>query len=511
MTATARGGSLRSRIGRGAAWSTLDVGITRVGQFVLGVVVARLLAPDDFGVFAVALVVHAVLINVSELGASVALIRDDEATIADSVSTVVTISLASSGALGLLMVVAAPVLAELLGSSEATDVIRVMAISLPLAGLTAVPSALLRRSFRMDRLFVANVANTLVTAVVVIALARAGFGPLALAWSWVAGQLAATLLLLTYGPGRVLPGWRRTQARRVLRFGLPLAGASVISFLVLNVDFVVVGRVAGATALGLYVLAFNISGWPVTVFGTVIRSVSLPGFAQLRLDGRVMPEQFLRAVRLVARITFPVCLLLGALAVPLVEAVYGDRWSDASPALVGLSIMGAVRILTELSSDYLIALGRTRLVLVLQVPWLLALTVGLVIGVNRSGIAGAGAAQAVVAGGFVLPIYLVALARSGVPALGFVRAFAPEVVWSLSAAGAAVVVSRQVSDPFVACAAGGAAGVAVIAVVNHRSIASGARYLMAARRGHPVDPTDATVVAPATSDQPGQLVTIGEP
>jgi lipopolysaccharide exporter len=176
-----------------------------------------------------------------------------------------------------------------------------------------------------ERVFVADVANMLVSGVVVVLLALAGWGALALAWSWVAGQLATTLLLLTYRSARFRPGWSRTEARRLLAFGLPLAGANLLAFLVLSVDYIIVGRVLGAEALGIYMLAFNISGWPINVFGAVITNVSLPGFSRLRLEGVAMSEQFVRALRLVASVVLPVCLIIAALARPAVTAIYGAR------------------------------------------------------------------------------------------------------------------------------------------------------------------------------------------
>src|SRR6202042_2601785 len=120
------------------------------------------------------------------------------------------------------------VFASGLGSPAAAAPIAVMALNLPLAGLTAVPTALLKRDFKMKRIFVADVANMLTSGVVVVALAIAGWGAMALAWSWVAGQVVTTVLLLAYRPGRFWPGWVRTEARRLLSFGLPLAAGNLL-------------------------------------------------------------------------------------------------------------------------------------------------------------------------------------------------------------------------------------------------------------------------------------------
>src|SRR3954447_9511081 len=234
--------SLRSLVRRGVAWSTLDVAVNRASTFAMGVVVARLLSPDDFGLYAVALVVHAIIVNISDLGVSVALLRDDEQAVEAAAPTVTTIALASSFVLGALMAATAPILAPLLGAADATIVIQVMAITLPLAGISAVPGTLLRRNFRMDKMSVANAGNTFVSGAVVIVLALAGQGPLALAWSFVAGQLVSTVTILYFAPRRHRPGWNRRQAGELLRFGLPLAGGNVLGFSIQNVDYIIVGR-----------------------------------------------------------------------------------------------------------------------------------------------------------------------------------------------------------------------------------------------------------------------------
>jgi O-antigen/teichoic acid export membrane protein len=465
----------------------------RFGQFAQGVAVARIVAPKDFGVFAIALVVHTVVVNISELGVSAALIRDDPKHLSRSAPTAATISLANGLFLGGLIAILSPVLATGLGSSRAAPAIAVMAINLPLAGLTAVPSALLRRDFRMDRIFYADMSNVLISGVVVVVLALAGWGPMALAWSWVAGQLATTLLLLSYKPGRFWPGWSKAQARRLLSFGLPLAGANLLAFLVLNVDYIVVGRTLGARTLGLYMLAFNISGWPINVFGAVIRSVSLPGFARLRLDGQAMPAQFVRALRLVAGVTIPVCLIIGALAKPAVVAIYGSRWSPAASALVGLSVLAIGRILLELSGDFLVSLGRTREVFIAQVPWLLALTTTLIFVAPRYGIRGVGTAQAAVVIAVVGPVYATLLRRAGVRVREAIRALIPAIAWGLLAAVAAHVVAISIHDSLLACLAGGTAGLIVAAVPFARTLSRQASSMLASRRARAAAATGAAI------------------
>jgi O-antigen/teichoic acid export membrane protein len=466
---------LRGPIRRAVGWSTLDVAVNRTGSFVLGLVVARILAPHDFGIYAVALVVHAIVINISDLGLTNALVRDDDAGVRAAAPTVATIAVVTSLSLGALMVLTAPALARLLGAAHAAPTIRVMALTLPLTGLCAVPSALLRRDFRMDRMFIADTANNLASALVVIPLAIAGWGPLALAWSFVAGQVLTTILVIVFAPARYWPGWDGPQVAPLLRFGLPLVGANILGFSIQNVDYIIVGRLLGSVQLGLYMLAFNISGWPQSVFSSVVRSVALPAFARMQERGANMAEQFSSALRLVSRLTFPVCLFLAALAQSLVVTVYGSKWAAASQALVGLAILGAGRTVMELFSDFLVSVGRTRAVFIVQLMWLPVLAVTLLVLVRGYGIAGAGAAHALVATLLVIPAYVYFVRRAGIPVRMVARALLPSLCWASLTAAIAWSVASQLTPPLLACVAGGTVGLAIYLIPYvpdiHRAVA----------------------------------------
>ncbi len=502
--------SLRALVRRGALWSTIDVVINRTSNFALGIIVARLLSPEDFGIYAVALVVHAILINISDLGVGAALIRDDDDSVRASGRTVTTIALVSSVSLGILMAALAPILAELLGSPRATAAIRVMAITLPLAGITAVPGGLLRREFKMKTIFIADTANNLASGIAVIALALAGAGPLALAWSFVLGQLLTAIILFVKSPTLYWPGWSRRESRRLLRFSMPLVGANVLGFTTQNVDYMIVGRLMGSVPLGLYLLAFNISGWPQNVLGFVIKSVSLPAFARLKATNPgELPARFCSTLRSVVRVTFPVCLFLGALAHPLVLTVYGRRWERASEALVGLVILGAARTLVELFSDFLTALGRTRSVLAVQLLWLPMLIAALLALVSAFGIAGAGAAQAAVSALIVMPLLVYFVDRAEVPWLDVVRSMMPAFCWATATAVLAGYVASLIGTPVLALFAGGAAGLGVYVLPYLPE----ARVALLARRTRDAPPAALIVEvfgSAADVPRPPRLVFVGE-
>ena len=167
-----------------------------------------------------------------------------------------------------------------MGAPEAAPVIQLMALTLPLAGLTVVPYAHLQREFMQSRLFAIDAVNFTLGTTVTLVLALDGHGPLSLAIGRVVGQVASTLLQFGVTRQPLSVGWRSDVAVSGIRFGLPLAFAGLLSWTLLNIDTMVVGSVAGATALGFYVLAFNVSSWPSSVVGTAVKAVAFPAFAQ---------------------------------------------------------------------------------------------------------------------------------------------------------------------------------------------------------------------------------------
>jgi PST family polysaccharide transporter len=276
-------------------------------------------------------------------------------------------------------------------------------------GIVATPAALMQREFRAGkRLLIDQVINWL-GAAVSIGAAVAGMGAMSLGLGRLVGSLAGAVLFLAWEP--ISFGFDREIARRLLRFGLPLAGSSMVFFSVLFVDQFVVGSVIGPVALGFYLLAFNVSNWPISVFSQPIRQVSPAAFARLQGDRPALRSAFVSSVGLLTAATLPVCLVLTGAAEPIIRTVYGAAWEPAATALGWLGLLAGLRLFFELVYDYFVVLGRTRLIFAVQLTWFVALVPSLYVGAELGGIAGAAAAQVLVALLVVLPTYLLALHR----------------------------------------------------------------------------------------------------
>jgi PST family polysaccharide transporter len=271
-------------------------------------------------------------------------------------------------------------------------------------------------------------------------------------------------LFFVFAPVRF--GFDLGQARALLKFGLPLAGSSIIVFAVSNADQLVVGHLLGATALGFYALALNLASWPVTMFSLPTRSVAPAVFSRLQHDRAAMRAGFLCVARLLSVIAVPICLVLGGAAIPLVGLVYGPRWVPAAAALAGLGVLSALRIGFELIYDFFVVLARSRVVLVVQLVWLAGLIPGLIGGTLADGISGAAIAEAAVAGCLVLPCYLFWLAQVGIKLADLASRLWLPIVVGVAVAAVAAVAAHRLPGSITAlevAAAGTLAGVGFLA------------------------------------------------
>lgn len=457
--------NLGPQIKRAFGWSFLNNVLGRVGLFVSGVVLAHLLTPHDYGVFAVALVVLQVLMSLNDMGLSAAIIRwqGDLRVVARTATTLI---LGASVVLFAAMFAAAPLAARALNVPDGVGVLRLLAVGIVIDGCFSVPATFLTREFKQGARLTADMVNLVVSTTITIVLATKGYGAWSLAWGRIAGNTVSGLAILVLSPLRVWPGFDRTHARRLLAFGIPLVGSNLLGIAMLNVDYVVVGRVLGPVALGLYLMAFNLSSWPVNVFSFAVRRVSLAGFSRLQDDHGRMASAFARAGALLMAATIPVCVLLATLGLPLIRFVYGEKWEAAASALHFLAILGIARVALELAYDLLVALGKSRAVLALQAAWVGALIPALTIGAHFGGIRGVGIAHVLVALGLIAPAFAVALRRNGFGPASYLPSLTRPMVGGLVIAAIGIAAQLLLHGDVVELIVGGtAAGIAYLAVV----------------------------------------------
>ena len=426
--------SLRHQVGQGLRWSFIGQILNRFGIFGSGIVLARLLAPEDFGVYAVTLVALNILGAINELGVIPAIVRwqgDPE----EAAGTGITLALGFSIFLYLLVFAFASPFAAALDAPEAAGVLRLIGLTLVVDGASSVSQAMLHRTFRQDQQTVSTTAGMMVYVVVAVVLAATGAGPWSIAWGRVAGSAVTGGMFIAFAPFRPKPSFDRVVAREILRFGAPLAASAQVSEAVLNIDYLVVGNVLGTATLGVYLLAFNLSSWPVSLVSTAIAQVSFAGFSRLVHDRMRLRAAFTRAFGLAAAGTLPLTVVVAVLGPEVIDFVYGPKWLPAVTPLRFLLVLGGLRVLMDLVFDLLAADGRSSANLRIRLVWLAVLAPALLIGADAEGLRGVGVGH-MCAAALTMPILLLAGRRSGVEIKALGRHIVRPVVGALLAAGA---------------------------------------------------------------------------
>lgn len=457
---------LASRLSAGGAfgWSLANTLVSRLGTLIIGVILARVLGPEEFGTFAIAMVALMAVLSFNELGVSLAIVRwpTEPARI---FATVNTISTVGSVLFTVAAWFAAPAFTAIMGDQDATLVVRLLVLTVILNGVVAGPAALLQRVFREKERLLIDQANTWLGAAVSVILALLGFGAIALAIGRLAGSIVALVLFLKHSPLKYRFGWSREHAAHLMRFGLPLAGASIIVFATSYADQLTVGAMLGTTSLGFYLLAFNLSSWPLSIVSQPLRRVAPAALSAIQSSPADQRKVILALFTVVSCATAPAFGAIAGVAEPLVRVVYGTAWIPSAAVLSWLVVAAFSKVLCELIYDFIVVAGKTGVVLKLQGIGLAVSVPLMITGASFMGITGVAIAQVAVSFLVLLPLYTGFLRTRDIRLRDVFLRVGPPLGAGLLAGGVALFLANVVSNPILAILGAGGVSILVIALL----------------------------------------------
>lgn len=462
--------SLGHRARRGAIWATLNQLIIRLSNALVMLIVARIISPAELGVYALAYAIWIPLICTVGLGLDSAIARLD--LDADKLApTITTITLLSGLLTGGLMAFFARPLASLLGSPAAAVPIQILAISVAVSGIFVVPNALNRRAFKQQVLFRASFVGFLLSSATLLVLANLIPGAEAFAWSRVVQLGVAGLLVVASLGKRYRPGWHGQYVLPLLRLGMPAGFGALISQIILNIDYAIVGRRLPAGELGFYVLSYNISTSPSGVLDLAMREIVLPAFSSVRRDDGDLRSAVFRGGRMVSLVASPIGAFLCLFAWPVIDVVYGAKWLPAAPVLRILSLYGVLLVLTSMCDHILLASGKTTTLFVLQLSKLMTLVPALLIGLKLGGLIGVAIAHIIFLVVIALPVYSALMARlTGAGLVVLLRGAAPPFLAAVASTLTAFALTASIEQSALKLAIGLASGFLVYVAFAGRAL-----------------------------------------
>ncbi|MCP3801113.1 oligosaccharide flippase family protein [Allokutzneria sp. A3M-2-11 16] len=455
--------ALAGRFKRGLWLSLLNTLLSRLGTFVLGIVLARLLVPEEFGLYATALVVLTLLFTFSDLGAATAVVRRP-GDVRAMLPTAWTVSVVGSTIAFLVCAVSAPWLASALGSPHATDIVRFLAINVLLDGFAAVPAGMLTRELAQARRLVADLSGSVLNLALTATLAFLGYGAWALVIGHVSGTALVVVLLLVLSKQWPRFGFVKEHFLEVGAYGLSVIASSLLLMLAQSVPQMVTASALGVTALGFFYLANNVANWPVSIVSGTMERVALAMFSRSRDHGADLDRAAGGVIGLVGVAVLPGGIALALLAHPIVEVVYGARWEPAAAVLVGLAVAAIGRVFVDLAMHLLLAVGVPLSSALIQLSWLAALVPATIVAAQVWGLPGIGWAQAAVSLFVAVPVHVWGLRRAGVHVSSLVRGMVPSLLSAAVTGGGLILVRAFSPSPLLSVAVGGTLTAAVVAI-----------------------------------------------
>lgn len=353
-------GSLTGRAFAGSFWLFALRGAYEAFYLIRIVIIARILAPRDFGLMGIALLVVGTVETFSTTGFHDALIQRKE-TSRDELDIAWSLMIIRGALLFLILYFAAPLAAGFFHEPNSVLIIRVIALTSLFQGFNNVAIVLFRKELEFYKQFLFQFLGIAVDFAVSVSLALILRSVWALVFGLVAGDLARCVMSYVLSPHQPAFRLQLKRATKLFHFGKWVLGSTILLFLILQGDGFFVGKFLGATLLGLYQMANRISNTPATELTHIVSQVAFPVYAKLQEEPVRLREAYLRIIQLIAFLAFPLAAFIFSLSSDFTRIFLGDKWMPMVPAMKVLAAAGLVRALGATGGPIFYGLGRPKL------------------------------------------------------------------------------------------------------------------------------------------------------
>jgi len=352
---------------RGLGWTYFSFGLTKVLNLISVSILAHLLPPEDFGIVALATLAIDYLSVLNDLGVGAALIQR-KGDIEKAANNTFTLNLLSGSSLTVITFAVAPFAAAFFEEPLVTPILRWLGLTFFISALGSTHNIRLQREMNFQRKIIPEVGNSLLKAIASISLALTGFG----VWSLVVGQLigvsAMSVILWLIYPWKPKLFWDPKIAKELFTYGFSVMGDNALSILQDSFDYLIIGRLYDATALGIYTLAYRLPQMLVINVLWIMTAVLFPAFSSIQDQRDTLRKGFLTVVRYVELLAVPICFGMFVAADPIIQTLFGNQWLEAIPILRILSLYALIISIGFHVGDVYKAIGRPDILLKISIP-----------------------------------------------------------------------------------------------------------------------------------------------
>ncbi len=357
---------MKLRTARTIKWNTIDRVASQIVYALVGVVLANILSQEDFGLVGVLLIFQAFATILTDSGFGAALLRKKNPTDADY-STVFWFNLAVSLLLYCLLWACTPLIAKAFHDSRLIPLSKVMFLAFIINGLAIVQTNKLMKQMNVRPLAIANTIALILSGAAGIAIALAGGGAWAIVWQTVLLAVLKTAIIWIQAKWRPALEFRIASLREIWGVGASVLSSSMLNTLCLQLYNIVIGAYYKTlSALGIYTQADKWSKMGSASISQILTASFVPLLAQAQDDTPTFHRYLKKIDRFTAFILMPALGGMAAIGAPLFHTLFGSKWDAAIPLFQILCIRGIFVVITSLHTNYLLALGKSRLLIITE-------------------------------------------------------------------------------------------------------------------------------------------------
>ena len=350
--------NLTRKMVQGVGWSGASQVVTQGFQFIVKIILARLLLPNDFGIIGMALIFIALMQTVNELGMSAAIIQRKDIN-NTHLSTSFWISILMGLILCAITIIVSPLIADFFKKDLIQPVINILSIGFIFGSLGTVHRTLLAKKIDFKNVAIAEAGAAAFSGITSISLALLGFGVWSLVIGSLMGTLGSSILLWVRCSWRPLIIFDFKSFKELFGFGKNVMGSRILNYIDSNADYLLIGKFLDATSLGLYTLAYQMAIFPLSIISSVITRVTFPTFSAIQDNNAKLRMGYLKAIKYTSLITFPLLAGLAVVAPKFIPIVIGEKWMPMILPLQILCILGSLHSIGTHVGTILLSKGRS--------------------------------------------------------------------------------------------------------------------------------------------------------
>jgi O-antigen/teichoic acid export membrane protein len=353
--------SLKQKTISGVKWTTLSTVIVTLVQLAQLAILARFLNPTDFGLMALVMVVIGFSQAFLDMGISNAIIHKQKIT-HEQLSTLYWVNVLAGVVLFVVICAVAPFVASFYHESELIKLTILVGITFLIQPFGQQFMVLWQKEMRFREIAKIDIINKLISFVASVWFAYDGYGVYALVYGTIVASVVSTLQYMILGLREHRPSFifRPSEIKEFMSFGAYQMGERTINYFNYQIDTMLIGKLLGMEALGIYNIAKQLIMRPAQVFNPIITKVTFPAMAKIQDDLPKLKEVYLKTINYLSSVNFPVYAFIFIFANDITFVLFGVKWLAAVPIIQILSIWGALRSTGNPVGSLLLARGKAN-------------------------------------------------------------------------------------------------------------------------------------------------------